>query len=75
MISRGIVNLAFSHPFHRYPGGGRRVGFAAASNTARTNRRRTGTTAAACVAQGVAHFSPKTIFYPPQRADATQIFQ
>jgi hypothetical protein len=27
------------------------------------------------VAQPVAHFSPKTIFYPPQRADATQIFQ
>ena len=27
------------------------------------------------VAQRVAHFSPKTIFYPPQRADATQIFQ
>jgi hypothetical protein len=27
------------------------------------------------VAPRVAHFSPKTIFYPPQRADATQIFQ
>jgi hypothetical protein len=27
------------------------------------------------VAQRVAHFSPKTIFYPPQRADATQLFQ
>src|ERR1700730_11467534 len=25
------------------------------------------------VAQRVAHFSPKTIFYPPERADATQI--
>jgi len=27
------------------------------------------------VARPVAHFSPKTIFYPLQRADATQIFQ
>ena len=27
------------------------------------------------VAQRVVDFSPKTIFYPPQRADATQLFQ